>query len=203
MGEYDSDPVHGLPESLPEGETILWQGAPDWKGLARRALHFWLVLLYFVGLFAWEVLSAIAGGTAAGDAVMASSSLIVPAAVVLGLIGLYARWLARSTIYTITNRRVALRFGIALPRTMNLPFTAVTSAALKVYANGTGDIPLTLTPKVRLAYLALWPHARPWRVTRAEPMLRCIPDAGRVAALLAEALRSAPSQPDSPEDAAG
>ena len=35
--------------------------------------------------------------------------------------------------------------------------------------------------------LHLWPHARPWRVSRPEPMLRCVPDAAGVAQLLSQA----------------
>ncbi|WP_041793603.1 photosynthetic complex putative assembly protein PuhB [Pararhodospirillum photometricum] len=197
MGEYDSEPVLGLPEALPEGETILWQGAPDWKSLAQRALHVRLVALYFVGLFAWDVARPVNDGVPFAEAFVSALSLLIPAVVVLGLIALYAWVLARSTVYTLTNRRIALRFGVALPRTMNLPFAVIQSASLKVYANGTGDIPVVLTEKVRLAFLHLWPHVRPWRVKRSEPMLRCIPDAERVAGLLADALRQTSSETNS------
>jgi hypothetical protein len=34
----------------------------------------------------------------------------------------------------------------------------------------------------------LWPHARPWRMARTEPMLRGIPDVSRVSQILARAL---------------
>ena len=33
----------------------------------------------------------------------------------------------------------------------------------------------------RIAYLHLWPHARRWRFSKPEPMLRCIPDPVHVA----------------------
>ncbi|MEX0309059.1 MAG: hypothetical protein AB3N17_02320 [Tateyamaria sp.] len=33
----------------------------------------------------------------------------------------------------------------------------------------------------------LWPHARPWRFGSTQPALRCIPDAERVARILADA----------------
>ncbi|HBB55427.1 MAG TPA: phosphopantetheine adenylyltransferase, partial [Hyphomonadaceae bacterium] len=32
--EFDFEPVRGLPEALPAGEAILWQGAPSAWGLA-------------------------------------------------------------------------------------------------------------------------------------------------------------------------
>jgi len=35
LGEYEYEPVPGLPQRLPQGERILWQGAPDWQTLAR------------------------------------------------------------------------------------------------------------------------------------------------------------------------
>jgi len=38
-----------------------------------------------------------------------------------------------------------------------------------------------------LGYMLLWPHARPWRFARPQPMLRSVPDAQAVAAMLAEA----------------
>jgi hypothetical protein len=98
-------------------------------------------------------------------------------------------WLsARTSIYAITNRRVFLRIGIALPIFVNLPFSGIEAAALREGAGGTGDIPLRLKPGVRLAYLHLWPHARAWRLKRPEPALRSIPDALRVAQILAQSL---------------
>ena len=51
----------------------------------------------------------------------------------------------------------------------------------------TGDLPATLSKGYRLAFLVLWPHARPWRVARPEPMLRCVPQAEQVAELLTRA----------------
>ena len=38
-----------------------------------------------------------------------------------------------------------------------------------------------------LGYALLWPHARPWRLSQPEPMLRAVPEAQDVAAILAEA----------------
>ena len=52
---------------------------------------------------------------------------------------------------------------------------------------GTGDLPLTLLGPDRIAFLHLWPHARPWRLGKPEPMLRCVPQAALVARVLTEA----------------
>ena len=37
FSEHDSEPLKGLPEALPAGEQVLWQGAPAWRGLALDA----------------------------------------------------------------------------------------------------------------------------------------------------------------------
>ena len=29
--DFDFEPVRGLPQVLPEGERLLWQGAPRWQ----------------------------------------------------------------------------------------------------------------------------------------------------------------------------
>jgi hypothetical protein len=122
------------------------------------------------------------------DIAAAVATFAVLAAGALSLLSLIAWGVARTTVYTITNRRVVMRIGIALPVTFNLPYKQIDGAALRPYEDGTGDIPLQLREGTRLAYLVLWPHARPWRFTRPEPMLRCVPNAAATAQLLSEAL---------------
>ena len=55
MNEHDYEPIPGLPAPLPEGETILWQGAPRWESFARRAMRVRLVAGYFVALAVWGI----------------------------------------------------------------------------------------------------------------------------------------------------
>lgn len=191
------EPVRGLPERLPAGERLLWQGVPSGRPLARRALHLRTAALYFGALLVWGAVSAVSGGASAAEA--ARSSLL-PGGLALGVLGGTAllAWLtARTTVYTITSQRVAIRFGIALPVTVNVPFTAIAAAGLRAYEDGTGDIPLTLAVPLRLAWPVLWPHVRPWRVARPEPMLRAVPEAARVAQILGRALAAASAQPTS------
>ena len=109
---------------------------------------------------------------------------------------------SRTTRYSLTNRRVLLQFGAVLPMTLNVPFKHIASAAVGKHADGTGDLPLTVVSEQRLAFLLLWPHVWPWRVTRVEPMLRCVPDASSVADLLSKALRAASPQTPEPVVAA-
>ena len=101
-------------------------------------------------------------------------------------------WLSsRTTQYTITSRRIIMQFGVALPMTLNIPFRIIGAAALRSYADGSGDIPVAITGDDRVAYLMLWPHVRPWRAARAEPMLRSIEDAKQVSEILARAVVAA------------
>ncbi len=104
------------------------------------------------------------------------------------LIAVYAWAIQRSTVYSITNRRVVISFGMALPVTFNLPFAKIEGAGLRAYPGKAGDMPLRLLPGEKLSYFVLWPHARPWRMAHTEPMLRCVPDAAAVSAILAAAL---------------
>jgi hypothetical protein len=52
-------------------------------------------------------------------------------------------------------------------------------------ADGTGDLPLKVEGTQRIGYAGLWPHARPWHYQMPQPMLRCVPNAESVAALVA------------------
>jgi hypothetical protein len=109
--------------------------------------------------------------------------------------------MARATIYTVTNRRVVMRIGLALPMTINLPFSAVQSAAVKRQADGTEDIVLELMPEHRVSFIAAWPHLRPWRLGRTAPMLRGLPVTAGASQVLARALAASAAQPVSGMDA--
>jgi hypothetical protein len=65
--EYDYEPVRGLPERLPAGETMLWQGAPAWKSIALRAMHIRGTAIYFAVLLAWYLESKVTSGIPVSD----------------------------------------------------------------------------------------------------------------------------------------
>lgn len=183
--EHGREPIPGLPDYLPEGERILWQGAPDWKQFAIRALHVRKVAIYFALLFAWRMLGDGATGGHIG--------LLVMAAIAIGLLLLLGWSMARSALYTITNHRVVMRFGIALPMSINLPFEAIDSVDMRRRGGSVGDIALVPRPGRqirRLSWVVMWPHARPWRTSPVQPMLRCLDDADEVAGILADALKT-------------
>jgi hypothetical protein len=178
--------LRGLPGPLPRGERLLWQGSPTTAGAFVRVFHARAVALWFL---AWATVFAAGAGSTSRAAMLAGPILLIGAAA-LALLWVLAWLTHRTSVYTVTDRRLVLQTGIALPVTRNLPFAQVENAALRAFSDGSGDIPLRLQPGLRIAYLQLWPHARPWRLSRTEPMLRSVPDAESVARLLAEALNA-------------
>jgi hypothetical protein len=186
--EYEFEPVPGLPEQLPENETIVWQGAPEWRGIARRVFHAGAISAYFALLAAWAFASVLYDGGSAAAATGSALRVGVACAITLLLIAWLARATARATLYTITTKRVAMRFGIAVPMTVNLPFSRIAAADMRPYGDGTGEIALQIEGPLPLAYWHLWPHCRPWRLAKAAPMLRCVSEPQKVADILAAAV---------------
>jgi hypothetical protein len=189
--EHDFEPVRGLPARPPAGERILWQGSPTGKALARRAFHVRGVAIYFLVLMAWRAASNVADGHGAVDTLLAVLGVLPLALAGLGVLALLGWLNARATVYTITDRRVVMRIGIVLTVTFNLPFARIVSADVRRHADGTVDLPLALHADDAIGWAHLWPHARPWRVRRPEPMMRGVPNGERVAALLAQAWAAA------------
>jgi Bacterial PH domain len=109
----------------------------------------------------------------------------------LGLLTGMAWLTSRTTVYTITDKRVVMRIGIVLSLTFNLPFAKITGAGLRAHGDGTGSIPITIARSEKIAYVHLWPHARPWRVAQPEPMLCSVRDAAQVAQTLSQAWSAA------------
>ncbi|TVQ88594.1 MAG: PH domain-containing protein [Chromatiaceae bacterium] len=191
MSEFEFEPIHGLPERLPEGEALRWQGAPQMGALARRAFHVRSIAIYFGLLILLRFVLLLTGGVTLGEAVGSALWLATLGLLALTILGLLAWMYSRSTVYSITDRRIVIRFGVALPMAVNIPFKVVESAGLRTYPDGTGDIPLVLSAEQKVNFLIMWPNVRPWQFFNAQPMLRAIPNAEAVAELLAEALKEA------------
>ena len=185
--EHEFEPQYGLPERLPSDERILWQGSPDAKALVVSAFHMRKLAIYFSLLTlvcAWPALESGEGPWA----VLAAIKWIVPLAVVaMGSVWLLALMTAKTTVYTLTNKRVVMRLGIVLTVTFNLPLKRVSAADVKDLPDDFGDISLTLTGDDHIAWVHLWPSVRPWRISKTEPTLRAVPDARAVAAQLRDA----------------
>jgi len=176
--EYDSEPIRGLPGELPEGERILWQGSPDWRVFVRSALFGRWIAGYFALLALWSAASGGIGGALASVAAGLAT---------FGLLAGFARMVEKTTVYTITNRRVVLRIGVALNKCINLPLKRIGSVDLRPLGGDNGDIALLPAARHGLGYLMLWPHVRPLRFSEPQPMMRALPDASRAATILADA----------------
>lgn len=186
--DHDFEPAYGLPERLPARERLLWQGSPEWKPLARGAMHIRGLAIYFAVLLIWRGANTMAGGGHATDALVSIAWLAPLAVLALATTALLAWLSARTSVYTITDRRVVMRVGIVLTITFNLPFRAIEAASVHANADGSGDIALALNGPDRIAYVHLWPHVRPWKIKRTQPMLRGLGDVQAVATVLAQAL---------------
>jgi hypothetical protein len=186
--DFEFEPQRGIPAPLPEGERLLWQGGPRWQSLAVRAYHVRKVAVYFGILVLWR--AAVGLGNAHSFAAVALSCLFILflGSVAFGVLCLLAYLNARSTVYSITSRRVLLRHGVAVQLTMNVPLKFVETAALRPFADGTGDIALTLPRSERIGFVISWPHLRPGRFTRPQPSLRALVDAKEAADILSAAL---------------
>ncbi len=187
MEEHEFEAAHGLPEPLPPGERILWQGAPVFAALVERVFHARTLSVYFGVILLIRSATVWTQGGSAVDGIVAALWLLPAALLAIGLVVLLAWLTARTTAYTITDKRVVLRIGIVLTVTFNLPYSRIEAAALRMDRGSTGEIALSLAGPDRIAYLHLWPHARPWRTRKTEPLLRCIADAPAVSRLLSEA----------------
>lgn len=186
--EYDYEAVPGVPGILPAGERMLWQGGPEWLSFFQRALPLRAVLLYFGVLAAWRF---VAGWSETGSLQFGATSAlwILPLCVtVVAIMAAFSYATARTTLYTITDKRVILRFGLAVPVAINVPFSKIATADLNIFADGTGHIPLKIFGVDRFSFFLLWPHARGWQITHPQPMLKSVPDCAKVAGILGAAL---------------
>ena len=176
-----------LAESLPEDESLIWQGRPEPKAIALRAMYLWYVVAYLLVLVLLRT-----GFLVMSDAPMSEWSALLAwqllaslfiVGIILGLAVLYGR----STVYTLTNRRLILRTGAAVPIHVNFPLEQIASADLKVFSDGTGDIALKLENSDKLYWLLLWPNVRSWWVRPLQPLLRGLRDFELAASALASA----------------
>lgn len=188
--EHEFEPEYGLPEALPQGEHIIWQGSPDFATVARRIFHVRKIAVYFALLLALRAANTMDDGGSFIDAL--GSIALLSFLAVMGLVALTGlAWAtARTAVYTLTDKRLVMRIGVALTLTFNLPLRTMRSAALRKQDGDCADIVIELATDDRIAWLHLWPHVRPWKLAQPQPMLRAVPEAARVAGLLAQAWSS-------------
>lgn len=187
--DHKGEPIKGLPQLLPQGERILWQGSPDGTTLAIHAMHVRPIGLYFLALMGWQAATQIQAGVSVGPAIGSTLGLGVAGLIAIGILTIIARMMAKATIYTVTSERVVIRSGVALRKYINLPFAQIGAVAMKEHASGKGDLALEITKGAKLPYLHLWPHARPLKFGNPTPLLRSMPDVKNAADTLIKAMQ--------------
>lgn len=189
MREYEQEPVPGLPGTPPQGETILWQGAPDMNLVARRVLKRNWLMAYLALLAGWALVT----GFYDQSSVVATSSYLVMITTftfaILALIYLFAWGVQKTTLYTITNRRIMMRIGVALSVTLNLPFSRIAGANVKREKDHSGVIAFETEEDTRLSWLMQWPHVRAWHFARTQPAMICLTEVGAPADILTRELQ--------------
>lgn len=159
-------------------EAVLWKGRPEVGLLARDAFHIRKLGLYMAAL---AVVALLLGKT---DAALVAGGLGVA---LTALLYVLARASARTTLYILTDTRLIMRIGVAIETRVNIPLKQITAAHLRMRGTDHGDIAFELSGDRLLGNLLLWPHVRPWHYAMPQPMLRAVPDAARVAQMIAEA----------------
>jgi len=162
-----------------ENEKILWRGKPQFWGLAATAFHTPTVAIYFALL---TVISGISYGLGSGTtiAVMGIGALLI----LYVLAFLYSK----KSHYVLTNERLLILTGLTVEKRISVPLSQVGAAHLKMRGQDVGTIALEISGSRQIGYLVLWPHARPLRFSKPQPLIRVVKNAPEVAKLLTEAV---------------
>ena len=185
----DGEPTRGLPQKLPDDETIVWQGKPSGFRLAVEAFRIRWIAAYFAVFAAWKSFSLAASGAPMSEILGGFATLLVAAVAGGSIILALGVLMARAALYTVTTKRVVLRYGVAIRKYVNVPFAIIEAAALKSHGGDAGSIALKTSAESKIGYLHLWPFARPFRFARPEPMLRALPVARAAADALCAAMK--------------
>jgi len=191
VAEHEHEPVRGLPDYLPNDERLIWRGAPDFRVMARRVFHVRTVAIYFAVLIAVHLGVQAYGGADGASLALQASWMIGLGLLTLAILALMAWAYTRSTVYTLTNKRLVLRFGVAIPMMVNLPLPIVGAADLRRYGDGSGDILFKLGEEKKPSYLLLWPNVKPWQFKPVVPAMRCLSCVDTAAAALASVVEGA------------
>lgn len=180
----------GVEAPLPEGERVLWQGSPGRNALALHAFHARKIAIYFVALIALSGAFAQSEPDPMKFFLSSAKWLFMGGAMATLFAYTVAALSSRTTLYAITERRVVMKVGIALPVVLNIPLHIIDAVDVKRRSDGSGDLALRLGNNSRVAYAVLWPHARAWHVRYPQPLLRGLPNIDAIGATLRDALMS-------------
>ncbi|GAB5414631.1 MAG: photosynthetic complex putative assembly protein PuhB [Congregibacter sp.] len=198
VGEYEFEPVRGLPEYLPEGETLIWQGSPDARTMGRRVFRVRVVAVYFAALIAVHLGFQLSQGRSVGETLLGSSWMLALGVAAVAILAGMAAAYAKTTVYTLTDKRIVLRSGVAMPMMVNIPLNTVTAADMRAFGDGSGDIIFSVERRKRLSHILLWPNVRPWKFTPVQPAFRSVQNIEAVAAALASVVKTDPNATEVP-----
>ena len=179
----------GLDKPLPAGEKILWQARPSARHMGAVVFRFRLVAIYLAALVGITVAFFTEGGWPLGPAI-AMGLLAIPAGLIgMGALALIGVLMARTSCYTLTNRRIILHIGVSFDRTISIPLSAVTNARIRPRGRkGMGDLAFEVKDVGGLNYMNLWPHARALHFMPPQPALRALPDVKEACDAIGDAL---------------
>lgn len=181
--------------SLEPGERILWQGRPEASSLRRNLLKGRWLVAYAAGLLIWKLVLIVWIRGLSPQEVFDTVTLVVQGLVLVGIAAYFAWALARGTTYTLTELRLVIRHGIALPGTVDIPLRALRSVAVRIHDDGTGDVALSVRDGGSIGFAKLWPHARGLELSRPVPMLRGVRDAAVLGSILTRQLNRIHAEP--------
>ncbi len=182
------------PVRLAPDERIVWQGGPTTRALAVRLYHVRFVAVYGIGLTLADAIQARLHGLGHWGAMEAAIPGILTTIGALAIFAMLAWGSARTTRYTLTERRLVVQFGLSLSATLCLPLDRIEGVAVRVRGDGTGDITVRPQANSKLVFIKLWPFVRPWRFGAPEPMLREVPAAGYVGSVLSRMVAASRSE---------
>jgi hypothetical protein len=172
MMEYEGEPIEGLPEALPEGESLIWQGRPTVGAMLKRVFFVPQLAVYFGLLIGGHTIYRLTESVPMAQVLGTLVWQFGLAAVVLLLLVWLARAYAKSILYTLTSARLVIRSGVALPMMVNIPIEQIIAADLRVHRDGTGDILLRASADRQLYWVLLWPNVSAWYSRPVRPCLR-------------------------------
>lgn len=181
----DRHHISGVQEPLPEGETVLWEGQPAPRLVAREIFHVRALAVYFVVLVAATLVLGSSGGL--GELVARLTWLSILGATIGGMVFGLSIWMARSTRYAVTSDRVVILKGMVFPSVISVPFRRIRNITVRHGVDESGGLALELVEGGRIGMLFLWPHARPWKLAEPQPMLRCLDPVSEPAEVLRDA----------------
>lgn len=176
---------------LPEGERVLWTGAPDQRALARWFLRERWIMLFVLISFAIGAADALQHTDGAVPRLLGVATLsAVLALVAIVSVRVLAWQLARSSQYVLTDRRVYFNIGIVMRADANIPYSSVETIDLRRRSDGSADLMITLSDAQEIPWLLLFPHMT-WRGhKRGRPTFRALRTPQPAADAIVGALRA-------------